>query len=70
MNSKEQIKKAEALAQRSRDVAAVLAETERFVASVHDELADGPSRVAAGAAELAAEARRFAEHERRVADSD
>jgi len=56
------------LTRRARELAAAVAQTEEYAASVHDQIAEGVSSLAAEARAEAAAARRFAEHERQVAD--
>lgn len=58
------------MAWRMRAIAARIAETEEYVAKVHDAIATGPSKLAGEAPAVANEARRFAEHERHVASGD
>ena len=70
MTSTGQDDQAAATARRIRDLAATIAQTEDYVAAVHDDIANGPSTAAGEAPRIAAKARRFAEHERDVAGPD
>ena len=69
-DSPDQIRAARADAQRRTlaDLAGEIARTEDDVARVHEEIAAGPSTLAAEAKEQARKARAFAQHEREERD--